>query len=102
MAGKKRTRGPSKYVKFAARALNVKLDEQTNDLLATVMTAAAEKKSREEIAALLRAKLLGCVQCWVDEDFFDKGVFKLVGINVSVDAEADDDEEDEDDDGSGD
>ena len=101
MAGKKRTRGPSKYVKFAARALNIKLDEQTSELLATIMTAAAEKKSREEISALLRAKLLECVQCWVDEDFFDKSVFKLVGINVSADAEVDDDD-DEDGDGNGD
>jgi len=100
MAGKKRTRGPSKYVKFAARALNIKLDEQTSELLAIFFSAAAEKKSREEISALLRAKLLGCVQSWVDEDFFDKSVFKLVGINVSADAEVDDD--DEDDDGNGD
>lgn len=101
MAGKKgRKRGPSKFVKFAARALNETLNVQVSDMLQAVMTAASEKKSAEEISAILRAKLIGCVQTWVDEDFFDKAVFKLVGVNVTVtdtdDNNDDDDEEDDD------
>lgn len=103
MAGKKgRKRGPSRYVKFAAKALNETLNAQVNDMLAVVMTAAAEKKSREEIAQLLRDKFLSSIQTWVDEGLFDLQVVKLVGISVTVDTEADDDEEEDDGDENGD